>query len=571
MPAETWNLLVTCWDFFAGLLLGHIQISLLPIAIAIVVGGIAGILISEWQRAARPTLAVINFLYTIPSISMLGFLIPFSGVGDATAVIALTIYALLPMVRATHTGMTNVDPAILEAATGMGGTRWQTLVRVKLPLALPVIMSGIRNMVVMTIALAGIASFIGAGGLGVAIYRGITTNNAAMTVAGSLLIALLALVVDFVLGFVEKRMKMRSHAAKRTNRRLAAGGLVACGVAVVCAVLPGLVAPAPTTIHVATKPMTEQYIMGNMLKDLIEQDTNLKVDITQGLGGGTSNIEPVLEKGGFDLYPEYTWTGWAMVLRKGGTYSEDEFDQLQAGYKERGLSWVGMYGFGNTYGIAVRKDVAERYGLKTYFELVKVAGKLRLGAEADFFEREDGYDALSEAYGMKFGSTMQMDIGLKYDALEQGKVDAIVVFTTDGKLSKANATVLEDDQHFFPSYECGNVVRDEVLQQHPELSDVLKKLDGAITETDMAQMNYEVEEGGKDPEDVASAYLRSKGLLKWRIQGHRNRVPARLQGMWREGHPRRLQPECPQGRVPHDRGVVGLWQDHGAQDGEQAR
>ena len=203
-----------------------------------------------------------------------------------------------------------------------------------------------------------------------------------------------------------------------------------------------------------------------------------------------------------------------MVLKKGGTYSEDEFDQLQAGYKKKGLSWVGMYGFGNTYGIAVRKDVAEKYGLKTYSDLAKVAGKLRLGAEADFFEREDGYDALSKAYGMKFGSTMQMDIGLKYDALEQGQADAIVIFTTDGKLSKANATVLEDDRHFFPSYECGNVVREEVLQAHPELRDVLEKLDGTITETDMAQMNYEVEEEGKDPEDVASTYLRSKGLLK---------------------------------------------------------
>ena len=159
MLADVWNLLVTRWDFFSGLLLEHIGISAISIAIAIVVGGIAGVLISEYQRAAKPTLAVVNFLYTIPSISMLGFLIPFSGVGDATAIIALTIYALLPMVRATHTGMTNVDPAILEAATGMGGTRRQTLFRVRLPLAMPVIMSGIRNMAVMTIALAGIASF----------------------------------------------------------------------------------------------------------------------------------------------------------------------------------------------------------------------------------------------------------------------------------------------------------------------------------------------------------------------------------------------------------------------------
>lgn len=514
MLADVWNLLVTRWDFFSGLLLEHIGISAISIAIAIVVGGIAGVLISEYQRAAKPTLAVVNFLYTIPSISMLGFLIPFSGVGDATAVIALIIYALLPMVRATHTGMTNIDPAILEAATGMGGTRNQTLLRVKLPLALPVIMSGIRNMAVMTIALAGIASFIGAGGLGVAIYRGITTNNAAMTVAGSLLIAVLALVVDFILGFIEKRMQMRSHTAKRVNRRLAIGGLVACGVAAACAVLPGLLATPSATIHVATKPMTEQYIMGNMLKDLIEQDTNLKVDITQGVGGGTSNIEPAMESGDFDIYPEYTGTGWAMVLKNEGAYTEDEFDQLQAGYAEKGLSWVGMYGFGNTYGIAVRRDVAEKYGLKTYSDLAKVAGQLRLGAEADFFEREDGYDALCQAYGMQFGSTMQLDIGLKYDALEQGSVDALVIFTTDGKLSQADATVLEDDKHFFPSYECGNVVRNQVLDEHPELRGVLEKLDGTITESDMAQMNYEVEEEGKDPEDVAAEYLREKGLLK---------------------------------------------------------
>ena len=169
-----------------------------------------GILISEFQKTSKPTLGFINFLYTIPSISMLGFLIPFSGIGNATAVIALTVYALLPMVRNTHTGITNVDPVLLEAAKGMGSTKLQILLKIKLPLAMPIIISGIRNMVTMTIALAGIASFIGAGGLGVAIYRGITTNNTAMTMVGSLLIALLALVMDMLLGFIEKRMNKRS-------------------------------------------------------------------------------------------------------------------------------------------------------------------------------------------------------------------------------------------------------------------------------------------------------------------------------------------------------------------------
>ena len=199
------------WDFFLGLLLEHIQISAVAIVIAMAIGLTVGILISEYRGSSKVVMGIINFIYTIPSISLLGFLIPLSGVGDTTAIIALTVYALLPMVRNTYTGLTNVDPLLLEAAEGMGSTRLQILTKVKLPLAMPVIVSGIRNMAVMTIALAGIASFIGAGGLGVAIYRGITTNNKAMTLMGSLLIAVLAIVVDFLIGRAEKLT--RKHGA----------------------------------------------------------------------------------------------------------------------------------------------------------------------------------------------------------------------------------------------------------------------------------------------------------------------------------------------------------------------
>lgn len=207
MLTEIIDLIQSRWDFFLGLLVEHIQISLLSIVIAMGIGLAVGIVISEYQKSSKVVIGIVNFIYTIPSISLLGFLIPLSGVGDATAVIALTVYALLPMVRNTHTGLTNVSPLLLEAATGMGSTKMQTLFKVKLPLAMPVIISGIRSMAVMTIALAGIASFIGAGGLGVAIYRGITTNNKAMTLVGSLLIAILAIVVDFLIGRAEKAVK----------------------------------------------------------------------------------------------------------------------------------------------------------------------------------------------------------------------------------------------------------------------------------------------------------------------------------------------------------------------------
>ncbi len=511
MIAGIFNLLATRWDFFAGLLLEHVEISLIAIVIAVLLGGAVGILISEFAVTAKPTLGVINFLYTIPSISMLGFLIPFSGVGNATAVIALTVYALLPMVRNTHTGLTNVSPAILEAARGMGSTRRQILCKVKLPLAMPVIMGGIRSMVTMTIALAGIASFIGAGGLGVAIYRGITTNNAAMTMCGSLLIAALALVVDFVLGFAEKRMKARSAKAKRANRAMAAVAAVACvGVAV------GVLMPAggADTIHVATKPMTEQYVLGEMLDILIEQDTDLNVELTQGVGGGTSNIQPAMESGEFDIYPEYTGTAWNMVLMESGVYDESMFETLTERYgADYNMSWLGMYGFNNTYGLVVRTEIAEKYGLETYSDLAAAAGELTFGAEYDFFEREDGYDALCETYGLSFGATMDLDIGLKYQALAQGEIDVMVIFTTDGQLSTADAVVLQDDKGFFPSYLCGNVVRNEVLEAHPELYGVFDKLTGVISDEDMAAMNYAVETEGAEPRDVAMDFLSAHGLL----------------------------------------------------------
>lgn len=505
------ELLSSRWDFFAGLLIEHLQISLTAIVIAIVIGGLAGILISEFVRAAKPTLAVINFLYTIPSISMLGFLIPFSGVGNATAIIALTVYALLPMVRNTYTGITNVAPAIIEAARGMGSTNFQMLSKVKLPLAMPVVMNGIRSMVTMTIALAGIASFIGAGGLGVAIYRGITTNNAAMTMSGSLLIALLALAVDFVLGFVEKRMAKRSEKARRANRAIGAAAALACAVLVCVSLFSG---GKGDTINIATKPMTEQYIMGEALDIIIEQDTDLNVELTQGVGGGTSNIQPAMENGEFDIYPEYTGTGWNMVLMEESVYNESLFPTLTERYAaDYDMSWLGMYGFNNTYGLVVRTEIAERYGIETYSDLAKADDELIFGAEYDFFERADGYDALCETYGLNFGSTMDLDIGLKYQALNQGEIDVMVIYTTDGQLSTADAVVLRDDKGFFPSYLCGNVVRNEVLAEHPELEAVFAKLTGTITDADMAAMNYAVESEGAEPRDVAMEFLREHGLL----------------------------------------------------------
>lgn len=513
MINQLMKLLTEDFKFFTNLTIEHILISLLAINIASVLGIILGIIISEYKRFSGLILGTVNILYTIPSIALLGFFITITGVGNTTALIALIIYALLPIIRSTYTGIVNINPLIIEASEGMGSTKLQQLFKVKLPLALPVLMSGIRNMVTMTIALAGIASFVGAGGLGVAIYRGITTNNSAMTFLGSLLIAILALVFDFILGLIEKRLTNHKRVKYKINPKLIILGLFI----VIFGVYFSLNSKKDKTINIATKPMTEGYILGQMLTELIEQDTDLKVNITNGVGGGTSNIHPAIVKGEFDLYPEYTGTSWEAVLKKEDSYDESKFDELQKEYKEKyNLEYVNLYGFNNTYGLAVNKDIAEKYNLKTYSDLAKVSNNLIFGAEYDFFEREDGYKELQKVYNMNFKKQIDMDIGLKYQAMKDKKIDVMVIFTTDGQLAISDVVVLEDDKNMYPSYRAGTVVRSEILSEYPELKPVLEKLNNILDDKTMADLNYQVESEGKKPEDVAREYLQEKGLLEAR-------------------------------------------------------
>ncbi|BES64255.1 hypothetical protein SANA_06940 [Gottschalkiaceae bacterium SANA] len=203
------RLLVDRKEFFIKLVGEHIALSLIAIAWITVIGISLGIYITRNKKIANLVLAMTNVLYTIPSIALFGFLVSFTGIGNTSALIALTAYGILPIIRNTYVGIEEVDPQIVEAAIGMGSTDRQLLWKVQIPIALPVILAGFRTMVVMTIALAGIASFIGAGGLGVAIWRGITTNFTEMTVLGSLLVALLAMGSDLTLGLVERLIRKR--------------------------------------------------------------------------------------------------------------------------------------------------------------------------------------------------------------------------------------------------------------------------------------------------------------------------------------------------------------------------
>ena len=513
MLNEVLNLFQEKSSFFINLLYQHLQISFIAVMIACIIGLVIGIIISEFNKSSKYVLAIINFVYTIPSISLLGFLIPFSGIGDNTAIIALTIYALLPMVRNTFTGIENIDDAIIEASTGMGSTRLQIIYKIKLPLALPVIMSGIRSMTTMTIALAGIASFIGAGGLGIAIYRGITTNNTAMTIIGSLLIAILALITDGILGLIEKRILSKKTKLQRDFK--VSVSVIVCLALIIGGTQIYKAKVDNQVIHLATKPMTEQYIIGAMIKEMVEDRTDIKVEVTQGVGGGTSNIHPGMINGEFDMYPEYTSTGWNMVLKHEGYYNEERYSDLVKGYKENfNFTWTGLLGFNDSYGLVVRKEIADKYNLKTYSDLVKISDELIFGGEYDFFERPDGYDALCKEYGFKFKKTIDLDIGLKYKAINEGKVDVMDIFTTDGQLAASDVVVLKDDKQFFSTAMGAMVVRYEILNKYPQLEEVFNEMEEILNDSEMAKLNYMVETEGKDAEAVAHEYLVNIGLLK---------------------------------------------------------
>lgn len=287
---------------------------------------------------------------------------------------------------------------------------------------------------------------------------------------------------------------------------------VVMGIAVF---LTGCAQKQDDTIKIATKPMTEQFILSEMIAALIEQDTDLKVEITKGIAGGTGNIHPAMLKGDFDLYPEYTGTAWTDVLKNKTVESPEEmYAKLQEQYRQQfQMDWVGLYGFNNTYALAVKKEFADQNNLSTFSDLAAISPELSFGAEYDFYEREDGYTPLCKAYGLAFQSTKDLDIGLKYKAIGEEQVDVINAFTTDGMLDVYGLKTLEDDKNFFQSYYCGTVVREETLAAHPEMKDVLMKMDGILTDEEMSQMNSQVENEGRDEKDVAIEFLQKKGLL----------------------------------------------------------
>jgi osmoprotectant transport system permease protein len=491
----------------------HLFLVGISISIAIALGIPLGILITRKPKLTKPILGVANILQTIPSLALFGFLIPvpgLGGIGATPAIVALTLYSLLPIIRNTYTGITGIEPAISEAARGMGMTSRQLLFQVEIPLALGVIFAGIRVATAIAIGIATIAAAIGAGGLGVFIFQGISTVDNQLILAGAVPAALMAILADFALGWIEQEASRKGAKAQRFFSRpvLILLTLVVVGIGAIAFQSP------PIQIIVGSKNFTEQLILGELLAQHIEATTNLKVDRRLNLGG-TFICHQALTAGQIDAYVEYTGTAFTAILKqKPITDPQEVYQQVKQEYAQQfGLEVTEPLGFNNTFAMIVRGSDAKRLNLQTISQAAKYTPIWRAGFGYEFIKRQDGFPGLAEKYKLKFAKPPQvMDLGLMYKALDRKQVDVVAGDSTNGLIEKLKLAVLDDDLKYFPPYEAVPVVGEKILKQHPKLRDAFSQLGGMISEADMRRMNYQVDGESRKVGDVVREFLQSKKL-----------------------------------------------------------
>lgn len=498
----------------------HLWLVFISIAIAVAIALPLGILISRRQKLRGPVLAIANIMQTIPSLALFGFLIPLpfiGGIGPRTAIVALVFYALLPIIRNTVTGILGVDKSIREAAVAMGMTDRQILFQVELPLAISVILTGVRVAVVITIGVAIIAAEVGAGGLGEYIFRGLRLNDNRLLLAGAVPSALMALLADFGFGLIEKRFDTRTAKPGRRRLRVLAWLAIVIAVAMLgIAAWRGLQrrshSPA-NHVTVASKDFTESILLAEIVAQMLEA-RNIAVDRKFDLGGNLAHS--ALVGGQIDLYPEYTGTSFTAILHHQPiTDPKAVYDQVSREYASQfNVAVSPPIGFDNTFAILVRGEDARRLNLKTISDAAPHARRWQAGFGHDFIVRPDGYPGFSSAYGLKLAKVNQMSLDLTYQALATRQVDLIAGNSTDGRIAALDLVQLEDDQHYFPPYEAVFLTRKDALGRVKALGEVLQKLAGAISTDEMRKLNYEVDGAKRDKKNVVREWLIRKGFVE---------------------------------------------------------
>lgn len=488
------------------LLQQHVLLVLISTAVSIAIGVPAGVAAARRPRLGAAILAVANAAQTIPSLALLGFLLPLpfvGGVGPRTALVALVLYALLPIVRTTVTGIRDVDPAVIEAGVAMGMTPRQLLWWVQIPLALPAIVAGIRIATVIGVGTTTIAAAIGAGGLGEYIFRGLAMVDATTILAGAIPAALLALAADGLLVLLERRIRLGRVGTLGTAR---AAGVVIVSAGVLGAAVWG--GNPDAAIVIGSKNFTEQVILGELVAQAVEAEGGPRVVRKLNLGG-TFICDRGLRNGELDVYVEYTGTAVSAIFHEAVPRdSRQAFERARDLYARAGVTALDPLGFNNTFALLIRSADARARDLRTIDDLATVASTWRAGFGHEFLQREDGYAGLIRTYGLDFGPPPRaMELALIYPALAGGQVDVIAGDATSAQIDALDLAVLEDTRRYFPPYDAFPVARPSTLLREPALRRALQRLAGRITDADMRAMNASVDRHRRPVAEVAREFL----------------------------------------------------------------
>jgi len=483
-------------------LLQHMELSFIALLFAVGIAIPLSIYLTRHKRLAEPLINMSAVLQTIPSLALLGLMIPLFGIGKVPAIIALVAYALLPIMRNTYTGIMGVDDSLIEAARGLGMNRRQRLFKVELPLAMPVMMAGIRTAMVLIIGTATLAALIGAGGLGDLILLGIDRNNPQLILLGAIPAALLAILFDSILRGIGKLSYRKSL--------LAFSALLLLALAMIS--VPALTKSKEETLIIGGKLGAEPAILIEMYKALIEQDTDLDVTLKPGLGK-TTFLFNALKSGDIDIYPEFTGTVINELLQQevADKAADNVYEQAREGIaKQYNMRYLAPMAFNNTYALAVKKEL----GITKISELANLQDQVKAGFTLEFSDRPDGYLGIQSLYGITFKDMVTMEPKLRYTALNHGDIDVLDAYSTDSELETYQLTVLEDDKTLFPPYQGAPLMRESTLEKYPELESILQQLAGKVTDDEMRKMNYEVNVNDASPREVARNFLQQQGLLK---------------------------------------------------------
>ena len=484
----------------------HLQISLLSLLLAVFIAVPLGVILVKLPKLKEWMLQLTGVFQTIPSLALLGLFIPVLGIGKIPAVTALVIYALFPVLQSTITGLDSVDKNLQEAAEAFGMNRLERLRKFELPLAMPVIVSGVRTAAVLIVGTDTLGALIGAGGMGSFILLGIDRNNTALILIGAISSAFLAILMNIVIKYLENKSLKKILIS-----------LIALITATALSFIPSI-APMMNSrrLLVAGKLGPEPEILINMYKELIEANSDIKVKLEPNFGK-TSFLYEALKNKQIDIYPEFSGTITSSLLKNQVKVSNAPLEVYEAAREgilnQDELVYLKPMEYQNTYALAVKKDYANKYDLKTISDLSKVEDSAVAGFTLEFNDRDDGNKGLKSLYKLEL-NVKTLEPNLRYQAINGGNVQIVDAYSTDSELIEYDLVVLEDDKQLFPPYQGAPLMRKDTLEKYPELEEILNKLAGQISAEEMSRMNYQVKVDKRSASEVAHEYLVNKGLVK---------------------------------------------------------